>query len=151
MSFIAFRINGEPKGKGRPRFSRMGNFVKTYTPEDTVMYENWVKICFQKAVSECNATIHGVFPIAANVPVKVLIHCVWDYPKSMSAKKRAVTEYVTKKPDFDNIAKCICDSLNGLAFHDDSQVARCEITKLYSTSGGPYTEVMITTDFKARL
>lgn len=27
---IRFVIPGEPQGKGRPKFSRQGNFVKTY-------------------------------------------------------------------------------------------------------------------------
>ena len=36
---IRFVIPGEPQGKGRPKFSRQGNFVKTYTPAKTENYE----------------------------------------------------------------------------------------------------------------
>ena len=28
ISFIKFTVPGEPKGKGRPKFSRQGKFVK---------------------------------------------------------------------------------------------------------------------------
>ena len=43
---IRFVIPGEPQGKGRPKFSRQGNFVKTYTPAKTENYEAHIKACF---------------------------------------------------------------------------------------------------------
>ena len=36
-----------------------------------------------------------------------------------------------KKPDMDNIAKIILDSLNGLAYLDDKQVTKLVIWKKY--------------------
>ena len=38
---LKFTIRGEPKGKGRPKFSRQGNIVRTYTPDTTANYENY--------------------------------------------------------------------------------------------------------------
>ena len=35
---LKFTIRGEPKGKGRPKFSRQGNIVRTYTPDATANY-----------------------------------------------------------------------------------------------------------------
>ena len=124
MTFT-FEIVGEPQGKGRPRFSTRGGFVKTYTPEKTASYENFVKVCYlnkykgQKLDGEIIAEIIAYFPI----------------PKSFSKKKR--TEAIegkimpTKKPDTDNIAKTILDSLNGIAFEDDKQVVALLVKKLY--------------------
>ena len=40
-----FSIPGKPIAKGRPRFSRMGKFVKTRTPEETINFENKVAVC----------------------------------------------------------------------------------------------------------
>jgi hypothetical protein len=40
---IKFVVPGEPKGKARPRVTKAGI---TYTPKETVSYENWVKTCF---------------------------------------------------------------------------------------------------------
>lgn len=37
-----------------------------------------------------------------------------------------------KKPDVDNIAKIICDSLNGIAYADDKQITSLHINKFYS-------------------
>ena len=41
----------------------------------------------------------------------------------------------TKKPDVDNVAKSVLDALNGVAWLDDSQVVRLEISKSYSAAG----------------
>lgn len=124
MTFT-FEIIGEPQGKGRPRFSTRGGLVKTYTPEKTASYENFVKVCYlnkykgQKLDGEIIAEIIAYFPI----------------PKSFSKKKRseAIEGKIrpTKKPDTDNIAKTILDSLNGIAFEDDKQVVALLVKKLY--------------------
>ena len=131
---INFTIPGEPKGKGRPKFSRQGNFVKTYTPDTTVNYENWVKICFQGAGQKM---LDG--------QLKVVIKSYFPIPKSFSKKKResALKEELrpTKKPDCDNIAKIILDALNGLAYKDDKDVVSCLIEKWYSEN--PRVEVYI--------
>ena len=38
----------------------------------------------------------------------------------------------TKKPDLDNIAKAVLDSLNGIAYKDDSQIVSMVVSKKYS-------------------
>ena len=38
----------------------------------------------------------------------------------------------TKKPDSDNIIKIIADSLNKLAYHDDSQIVDVMFRKFYA-------------------
>ena len=129
-----FEIIGEPQGKGRPRFSTRGGFVKTYTPEKTASYENFVKVCYlnkykgKKLDGEIIAEIIAYFSI----------------PKSLSKKKRseAIEGKIkpTKKPDTDNIAKTILDSLNGIAFEDDKQVVALLVKKLY----GEEAKVVVT-------
>ena len=42
MKQIRFTIPGQPFGKQRPKFSRAGAYVKTYTPKETTSYENLV-------------------------------------------------------------------------------------------------------------
>lgn len=39
------------------------------------------------------------------------------------------------KPDLDNLAKGVCDSLNGLAYHDDSQVTQLTVSKFKAAEG----------------
>lgn len=58
-------------------------------------------------------------------------------PKYLQTKKNAdalenETLPVPKKPDIDNYVKALLDSLNGLAFSDDGQVAEIHAVKRYS-------------------
>lgn len=122
MSTVTFTVVGRPCGKGRPKFSRQGDFVRTYTPEKTVEYENLVRLAWVQSGGE---KLQGV--------ISATINCYFPIPKSVSKKKRVAMdgEFYTKKPDCDNIAKVILDALNGIAYDDDSQVASLRVKKLY--------------------
>lgn len=127
---IKFTVPGEPKGKGRPIVTKHG----TYTPETTVNYENWVKICFQEARQQ-------MLTGQLNAELK----CFYSIPKSFTKKKREDASNCilrpTKKPDIDNICKIIFDSLNGLAYADDKDIVSCKVDKYYSDN--PRVEVEI--------
>lgn len=41
---ISFAVPGEPKGKARPRTVQIAGHASTYTPKETVMYENLVRL-----------------------------------------------------------------------------------------------------------
>ena len=125
---VKFTILGEPAGKGRPRFSNAGGFVKTYTPEETVSYENLVKLEYGQQCKNYR------FPDDAQLDVRIVAY--YEIPKSTSKKKAKLMEEgkirPTKKPDFDNIGKIICDSLNQRAYRDDSQIVDAQVRKFYS-------------------
>lgn len=130
-------IYGEPQGKGRPRFSTVCGHAKTRTPDQTVIYENLVKTEYRNQ--------SGVrFPDDAMLDVRVMAY--YTIPKSISKKKRqAMLDHKvrpTKKPDFDNIGKAICDSLNGIAYRDDAQIVDAQVRKFYSDT--PRVVVIIT-------
>lgn len=130
-------IYGEPQGKGRPRFSTVCGHAKTRTPDQTVIYENLVKTEYRNQ--------SGVrFPDDAMLDVRVMAY--YTIPKSISKKKRqAMLDHKvrpTKKPDFDNIGKVICDSLNGIAYRDDAQIVDAQVRKFYSDT--PRVVVIIT-------
>jgi Holliday junction resolvase RusA-like endonuclease len=133
---IKFTIQGEPKGKGRPRVTRTGI---AYTPKDTASYENWVKCCFLEAKQQ---------KIAGDVPLFVAITACYSIPKSTSNKVRNMMldgkVKPLKKPDCDNIAKIVLDSLNGLAYDDDKQVTTLTFVKRYAAE--PCVEVEISED-----
>ena len=116
---VKFTVLGVPKGKGRPRFTRTG---RTYTPKDTILYENLV------------ATSYDGGKLEGDLSAKIV--CYFPIPASTTKKKRELmlTEevYYNHKPDLDNLAKIILDSLNGIAFDDDRQVVRLEVSKFYS-------------------
>ena len=124
---IKFIVPGKPQGKARPRFRKIGNYVSTYNPKQTTEYENLVKLL---AIEQCKDKLNKEYTGL----VKMSIKAYFKPNKSISKKQYNLligTEYL-KKPDSDNIAKIICDSLNGVAYKDDSQVAYLEIKKYYA-------------------
>lgn len=118
-------IPGKVIGKQRPKFSRRGNFVKTYTPEKTVNYENWVKMCWMQSEQE---------KLSGNIIAVIVARFI--IPQSYSQKKRKELNEkpCPKKPDCDNIAKSILDALNGIAYDDDAQIVDLSVSKVYSAT-----------------
>ena len=119
-----FVVWGNPRGKGRPRFTMRGH---TYTDAVTTEYEGKVK----RAWKQEN------FYKLEKQPTTVIITAYFPVPVSLSKKKRAAlfgTQYLGK-PDGDNIGKIILDSLNSLAYSDDSQIDTLLVTKLYVKDG----------------
>lgn len=66
-------------------------------------------------------------------------------PSSKSKKfKQAAAlgvERPTKKPDIDNIFKCVTDALSGIAYKDDKQIVAATVNKRYAEV--PRVEVLI--------
>lgn len=140
---VKFTVYGEPKAKGRPRVSvrKSGDgektFARAYTPKQTVIYENQVKLEYE---NQCG---NYRFPDDAMLDIRIFAY--YGIPKSTSKKKRelmlAGKIRPTKKPDFDNIAKIICDSLNGIAYQDDKLIVDGMFRKFYSEQ--PRVEIKI--------
>ena len=120
-----FVIEGKIKGKGRPRFSKYGKYVKAYTPADTASYENLIKLQFRISCGDWYSEL----------PLKMKITAIHGIVKSATKKDKAKMLSgelkPTKKPDADNIVKVICDALNGIAYKDDTQVVELGMSKIY--------------------
>lgn len=133
-----FTIYGECVGKGRPKFSRMGNFVRTYTPEATANYETLVRLSFIQENPNFKT-------IEKDIPLTCIITIYKGIPKSTSKKKRTMMLNgeirPTSKIDLDNGIKSILDGLNKVAFEDDSQIVELKACKYYSET--PRAEVEI--------
>ena len=134
---MKFTVLGIPVAKGRPKFAKRGNFVTSYTPQDTVNYENLVRLSYQQSCNELRV-LQG--------EVSMKIDAFFPIPKSTSKKKHQLMAIGaiqhTKKPDADNVAKAICDALNKIAYVDDSQIVSLEVNKYYSDV--PRAEITIT-------
>lgn len=116
-------VEGKIKGKARPRFNTKTG--KAFTPGDTITYENWIKCCYQE---QDGKFIDG--------PVKARIYVYYKIPKSYTKKRvqaiRDGLEMPLKKPDIDNCIKVILDSLNGIAYKDDSQIVEVIAVKKWT-------------------
>jgi len=140
MTFmVTYLVEGNPVGKGRPKFARRGNFVSTYTPTKTRDYEDLIKDAARKAMGS-NELLE--------TPVTVAIYITVPIPSSYSKKRTEAClsgfERPIKKPDIDNVAKCFLDAMNEIVYKDDTQVLTLHITKVYGTVG--MVEVMVKED-----
>lgn len=127
-----FTVWGDPRGKGRPRFTMRGH---AFTDAVTVEYEGRVKKAWE------SETFYRI----DDKPITIIINAYFRVPVSLSKKKRAAlfgTEYL-HKPDVDNIGKIILDALNGFAYQDDRQIACLMVSKWYVESDGEQPRVEI--------
>lgn len=125
---VKFRVDGQPKGKGRPRFTSKG---LAYTPTETKEYEKriqqaaWVQMASQKLD-------------ASTRRCSVIIEAVMEIPKSYSKKKTLDCQsgvLVPPRPDIDNIVKAALDGCNQVVFQDDAQVWHISAFKKYTQVG----------------
>ena len=113
MNTWVFEIDGQPVGKGRPRFTRNG---RVYTPERTRSYEEMV---------ELSAYVSGLPVFDRGDALMVQIDAYFARPKKM----RGESPRHIARPDADNIAKAILD---GLKKHlRDELVAELSVSKTY--------------------
>ena len=69
-------------------------------------------------------------------PLMVTLGFGMPRPKSLRGEKPH-----TKRPDVDNLAKAVLDAMNGIAYHDDSQITQLNVVKAYT--GLPHITVQI--------
>ena len=124
---ISLTVPGEPCGKGRPKFCKVGKFARAYTPAKTVNNEATIKQIF---------TVRYPDFTPLDGPMAMTVIAYMSIPASASAKARvemlAQRVWPTKKPDADNILKLVADALNGLAYVDDKQIVTAHFHKVYS-------------------
>lgn len=138
---ISFKVMGEPIGKGRPRVTaRGGKFAHAYTPKRTKDYEDKIRFEFMASISD-RMPVFG-----KDIPLKAEVTMAFGIPQSYSKKKREQCRQglivPTKKPDVDNVLKCIFDAIgNDYCFHDDAQITEVVAEKIYADE--PYVEVKI--------
>lgn len=135
---VEFFVPGNPQGKARPRVvRRKDGRSMTYTPDKTVQYEELVR---QRYIAQSEG-----YRFAPDVPLSIIIQAEFSIPKNTSQKRRKEmlqgAILPTKRPDFDNIAKIICDALNGIAYPDDSQIVLSLVVKRYAQTPGVKVEV----------
>lgn len=118
-----FTVPGKPKTKGRHRTTKSGH---TYTPADTVEWENLVRMAFRAENPDwvpgggpCTLRIEAVFPVPKS----------WSKKKRQQAFDREIFPIV--HPDWDNIGKAVGDSLNHIAYNDDRQIVSAIVNKNY--------------------
>lgn len=127
MNEVTFVINGQAVGKQRARtFTTSRGKVRTITPTKTRDYEKLVAFEFKRQCPH----------ICFIGELEVIISAYYEIPKSWTKKKKEQARNgeirPQTKPDCDNIAKAILDSLNQVAYEDDKSVVDLHLHKYYS-------------------
>ena len=122
LRVITFVVQGEPVPQPRPRVSTRGGFARAYVPA-----KHPVHAYRQKIAAE--ATKAGLEP--QDEPVEVIVEAVFVRPKSHMTKKGVKpTAPRLPRPDVDNIAKAVLDSLQDV-MGDDTNVRLLTVGKAY--------------------
>jgi Holliday junction resolvase RusA-like endonuclease len=109
---VRFVLEGRPVPKERPRMARNGH---VYTPTKTKDAESAVAEAYAKA----SIATHGkIVKMVGDVEIRMGF--------MMPDRRRS---------DWDNLAKLVCDALNGVAYDDDTQIVNAQIFKAQSNFG----------------
>ena len=126
-----FKIPGKVQAKQRPRFNVKNG--RAYTPQQTVNYENYVKVCYIDYMNQFGwESLKG----AISAEIEVFMQIPKSDSKKMKEAKLSGKIRPQVKPDVDNLCKTILDALNGLAYDDDKQVVECVVKKYYGEEPG---------------
>lgn len=128
MAEFELIVDGEPRGKGRPRFDpRTG---RAYTDNKTKLAEGRVHDAWVRAN---RPRLEG--------PIALLVTIVLQRPQAHFKVDGTFTAagirsgHPTKKPDFDNVAKLIGDALNKCAYDDDANIVHHWFVKRWANPG----------------
>lgn len=122
---IKITIPEIPVAKGRPKVTIVKGHAWGYTGKKTRLYESTVRLIARQ---------HRPKELLTGA-LKITMYFWVPIPKSFSRKKRLLAlsgelRPITR-PDLDNYAK-VKDALNGIIWHDDSQIVSEHLSKWYS-------------------
>jgi len=124
MPAVTFSVAGQPVPQPRPRVSTAGGFARAYVPS-----KHPVHLYRQSLAAAARAA--GLTPTGE--PLDVVIDAVFERPKSHTNKKGVKADAPRlPRPDVDNVAKAVLDSLHDV-MGDDTMVARLVVEKSWGT------------------
>jgi Holliday junction resolvase RusA-like endonuclease len=127
---LEFTIPIKPQGKARHRT----RVVMIGRKPVAMQYSDPKAVKYEKAIRDAVIAQYRSGPLDG--PLIVSIYAWFRKPKSSRLT------HPTVKPDADNIAKAVLDSLNGILWHDDKQVCQLSIHKVYADRDAIELEVM---------
>lgn len=134
MKNIELTIPGLPVSQPRQRHAIIAGSVRNYTPSNHPV-QSFKSLCRLVASQQVQRPLVG--------PVEVEIAFYFARPANKIWKtKPMLLEVKTSKPDLDNLAKAVMDSLNGVCWIDDAQVCKIVLSKWIVAGGDPVCSVI---------
>lgn len=136
---IELIVDGQVRGKGRPRFVKASG--RTYTDTSTMRAEARIQLAWLEAGK----------PRIVDGPLELVLEAVLPRPGShykrdgtlSAAGERSV--WPTKKPDVDNVVKLAMDACNGCLYRDDAQIVWVHVVKRWANPGEhEHTRIRVT-------
>lgn len=128
LALIEFLIQTDPIPQPRPKARRIGPGIQIYTPNSGPIkaYKAAIVEAFEQVAGE------GFVPLTG--PLRLSVTFVFERPQSRLKEEAHII-----KPDCDNLIKGVQDALNGIAWHDDSQIVDVRVVKRWAETylGGP--------------
>lgn len=118
-SLLVFDVSIIPVPKGRPRFYRRGRAMGTFTPPETVRFENELSILLR--------------PHAPLEPIERPIKLWLQFRLPTKKNKR---DFHDVRPDIDNLVKSAMDPLNGVFWKDDALIWDLKASKYFDNNVG---------------
>lgn len=128
---------GETVAQSRPQFKVYPGqrFGHAYDNPKAKNFKVGFREFIRERVFEMVKDHTAYFPAAGQFTINIRVFRAM--PKSWSKKKMILGESgiirPETKPDFDNLAKSICDSMTKLLYMDDGQIVSCTVDKYYSS------------------
>lgn len=123
---LEFEVPGKPQALKRHRTFQKGKFKGTYDPSEGDKSDFLVKAMENKPVVP--------FDEALFVKLTFFFHRPKTHfrtGKNAHIMKDNAPTYHTGIPDADNLAKFVCDSLNGVFWRDDAIISELSVSKVY--------------------
>jgi Holliday junction resolvase RusA-like endonuclease len=128
---MTFWVPGMPEPKRRHRSGLRGGRIVTYTDQRTKLAQEHVRLATLPYRPPCPWTgALRVEMVAVRLPP-----ASWPKARRESAAN-GDAEFPTARPDADNVAKLLLDSLNGFFWRDDAQVVQLLVSKRYGRRPG---------------
>ncbi|MEI6258527.1 MAG: RusA family crossover junction endodeoxyribonuclease [Deltaproteobacteria bacterium] len=140
---ITLLIPGQPISKNRPRFTRVGKGVRTYSDQSD---EEWLWVMVVRQQLKELAVRH----FSGAVAMKIVFWMKrpaghFGSGKNAGVLKASAPASPVTKPDIDNLLKFLADCLNHCSIWvDDSYIADIDMKKRYAEPGTePRTELVL--------
>lgn len=144
-------LEGDPRGKGRPKFAARGSFVTVYTDKETAAYEKLIqeevlrliggevlvhntkqikRRTFIEAYTDMGGKPMFTCPVRVEMEIRHPIRSSWTKAKTAGALNGSIA--ATVKSDIDNVIKIWFDAFNFCMWKDDTQVIEVHAKKMFA-------------------
>lgn len=149
QEILSWVVEGEPKAQPRPRAVSFHGRVRMYNPKTARAYKKSIGMVMHQVAEETETEL----PIAGHVFVDLLLY--FKRPQRLCRKKDPDGElWHIRKPDCDNVAKAVLDSISQWGgITDDKNVVGLTVYKKYvaKKNGIPRTEICISREANCEL